>query len=302
MQTISNAKNVDASQVAIYTFGFGNDSDNNLLSDIALKSHDLQLKLKPLKDDGDIDTIVVAPGTDYTQSVDPTTGVIVISFGTIFSGESRKVILTLTLKNSTVTTSRYDAELADAQNIFTAQGKRHVTGAPEAELAPRAEADAIRQARLKADAGDLDEARYTLVDAQSALEHVVLSDGQKLVKAVSPQRYVAAHLAVNTLLRAELVQLVKLMDNKGIYESKGGRAYALASEASHGRQRYAARGGGEDDDVRLFSTPPMDSYLEQAKNFEKDPTVTVPSAAEDVKREVAAVRNHFGYRMGRLMG
>nr|CAB3502395.1 unnamed protein product [Digitaria exilis] len=160
------------------------------------------LKLKPLKDDGDIDTIVVAPGTDYTQSVDPTTGVIVISFGTIFSGESRKVILTLTLKNSTVTTSRYDAELADAQNIFTAQGKRHVTGAPEAELAPRAEADAIRQARLKADAGDLDEARYTLVDAQSALEHVVLSDGQKLVKAVSPQRYVAAHVIMRcSLLR-----------------------------------------------------------------------------------------------------
>lgn len=32
----------------------------------------------------------------------------------------------------------------------------------------------------------------------------------------------------------------------------------------------------------------MDSYLDQAKNFEKDPTAPVPSAVEDVKQEVAA--------------
>ncbi|KAF8733306.1 hypothetical protein HU200_014910 [Digitaria exilis] len=327
MQTISNAKNVDASQVAIYTFGFGNDSDHNLLSDIALKSHgglfsavpdgtnlsvplsqllgglltvvgqDLQLTLTPNKDEGDdVDTIVVAPGTHYTQTVDPTTGVITISFGTIFAGESRKVIITINLKKSTKKTE-YDAALSEAQTIFTAQGKVHNHMAPrditilrvtnpsqlvpgssdtsrelQAELARRAEADAIRKARLLADAGNLDGARYTLVNAQNALEDVVLSDGQKLV--------------VNTLLRAELVQLVKLMDSKVIYESKG-RAYALASEASHGRQRYACR-GGEDDDVRLFSTPRMDSYLEQAKSFEKDPTVTVASADEDVKKEVEA--------------
>ena len=65
------------------------------------------------------------------------------------------------------------------------------------------------------------------------------------------------------------------------------RAYALASEVSHGRQRYAAR-GHDDDDVRLFSTPRMDSYLDQAKTFDKDPTAPVQSADEDVKQEVAA--------------
>ncbi|KAF8692274.1 hypothetical protein HU200_039882 [Digitaria exilis] len=319
IQTISNAKNVDASQVAIYTFGFGNDSDHNLLSDIALNSHGgvfsavpdganlsvplsqmlaglltvvgqgLQLTLTPNEDEGDdVDTIVVAPRTHYTQTVDPTTGVITISFGTIFAGESRKVVITINLKKSTKKTE-HDAALAEAETIFTAQGKVHNQRAPrditilrvtnpsqlvpgssdtsrelQAELARRAEAEAIRKARLLADAGNLDGARYTLVNA---LEDVVLSDGQKL-------------------LRAELVQVVKLMDSKVMYESKG-RAYALVSEASHGRQRYACR-GGEDDDVRLFSTPRMDSYLEQAKSFEKDPTVTVASADEDVKKEVEA--------------
>jgi len=121
-----------------------------------------------------------------------------------------------------------------------------------------------------ADAGDLDEARYTLVDAQNALEDVMLNDGQKLVNA----------------LRAELVQLIRLMDSKDIYNTKG-RAYALASEVSHGRQRYAVR-GHDSDDVRLFSTQRMDSYLDQANNFDKDPTAPVQSADEDVKQEVAA--------------
>ena len=121
-----------------------------------------------------------------------------------------------------------------------------------------------------ADAGDLDEARYKLLDAQNALEDVMLNDGQKLVNA----------------LRAELVTLIRLMDSKDIYNARG-RAYALASEVSHGRQRYAVR-GHDGDDVRLFSTPRMDSYLDQANNFDKDPTAPVQSAAEDAKLEMAA--------------
>jgi hypothetical protein len=144
----------------------------------------------------------------------------------------------------------------------------------QAEIARRNHADAIRQARLLADAGELEEARYKLVDAQNALEDIVLDrleDGQKLVSA----------------LRAELVELIKLMETKQLYNDKG-KAYALASETCHGRQRYAARGGDGDDDVRLFATPRMDTYREQAKNFEKDPTAPVPTADEDVKKEVAA--------------
>ena len=91
---------------------------------------------------------------------------------------------------------------------------------------------ALGLAALLADKGDpesLDEARYKLVDAQNALEDIVLdslADGRMLVNS----------------LRAELVQLIKLMDTPEIYKAQG-RPYALASETSHGRQRYCARGG-----------------------------------------------------------
>ena len=142
----------------------------------------------------------------------------------------------------------------------------------QAEIARRQHAEAIRQARLLADDGLLGDARSKLVEAQRALDSIVLDGGgQKLVSS----------------LRAELAQLIKLTETKEIYEAQG-RAYALASETSHGRQRYSARGGDEDGDVRLFATPRMDTYREQARNFEKDPTAPVPTADEDVKQEVLA--------------
>ena len=77
------------------------------------------------------------------------------------------------------------------------------------------------------------------------------------------------------------------METDALYKAQG-RPYALSSETSHGRQRYAARGGDEGD-VRLYATPRMDVYRQQAKNFEKDPTAPVPIADEDVKQEVAAI-------------
>lgn len=75
------------------------------------------------------------------------------------------------------------------------------------------------------------------------------------------------------------------MESQELYEAEG-RPYALASETSDGRQRYAAR-GGDMDAVRLFATPRMDTYLEQAKQFEKDPTAPLPSADDDVKQEIS---------------
>jgi len=124
--------------------------------------------------------------------------------------------------------------------------------------------EVIRQARVLADDAQLEDARCKLVEAQEASENIVLDhEGEKLVNS----------------LRAELQQLIKLMDTDETYKAQG-RAYALASETSHGRQRYATR-GGDDDAVRLFATPRMDAYLEQAKKFEKDPTAAAPSPASD---------------------
>ncbi|RLN00270.1 uncharacterized protein C2845_PM06G12470 [Panicum miliaceum] len=314
-------------QVAIYTFGFGRDTDHQLMSDIAKKSpggtfstvpdgskvslplsqllaglltvvaQGVQLTITPKTEEGDVDTVVVAPSAEYTQATNATTGVVTIKFGTLFAGEGRRVVITLALKDVTARSSEeYDAPLAEAHHSLTAQARppreRQVpqviqilrTPSPsqapgasskarqvQAEIVRRQHADAIRQARLLADANELKEARYKLVDAQNALDDIVLDDGEKLVDS----------------LRTELLQLIALMDTEELYKAQG-KPYALASETSHGRQRYAARDGGNVDGVRLFATPRMDTYLEQAKNFEKDPTAPVPSADEDVKQEIIA--------------
>ncbi|TKW07163.1 hypothetical protein SEVIR_7G289800v4 [Setaria viridis] len=412
-QTSGNARQVEHGQVAMYTFGFGRDMDHQLMSDIARKSpggtfssvpdgsqvslpfsqllsglltvvaQDVELTItpNPYTDQADVDTIVVAPGTDYTQDTDTATGVITVKFGTLFAGEGRRVLVTLTLKDVSATVSEeYEVTLAEVQHSFTAQGRPRDPQIPhdilirrtpspsqapdassrvrqvQAEIARRNHAEVIKQARLLADDGQLDDARGKLVDAHKALDDIVLDrldDGPKLVNALRaelvqliklmetedlyeakgrayalasetyhgrlyahhPRQRFAARCGddedvrlfatprtptdgkdlneapegivkseddskklVETL-RAELLQLIRLMDTQQLYEAKA-RLYALTS-ISHGRQRYAAR-GGDDVDVRLFATPRMDTYREQAKNFKKDPTAPVPTADEDV--------------------
>jgi hypothetical protein len=259
---------------------------------LTIIAQDVKLTITPKTDDGDVGAIVVVPGTGYKHDTDAGTGVITIKFGTLFAGEGRRVIINLELKESTAT-SEYDAALAEAQHSYTVQGKLQ-TQAPQdiqilrtpnpteepgtsvkarnlqAELARRQHAGAITESRVLADDKKLDDARGKLVDAQNSLEDIMLNDGHKLVDA----------------LRAELLQLLKLMETQDLYEAQG-RAYALAAEISHARQRYASR-GGDADDVRLFSTPRMDTYRKQAEAFEKDSTAPLPSADEDVKEETAA--------------
>ncbi|KAF7008911.1 hypothetical protein CFC21_023560 [Triticum aestivum] len=322
VQSAGEATDVDLGSASVYTFGLGKDTDHKLLNAIAKKSpggtfstvrdganltrpfsqmlgglltvvaQDVKLTLTPKTEEDGLKAMVVPADTDYTQTTDSATGVITINFGTLFSGESRKVTVTMTLSDCAAGTTRHDAVLAEAQHSYTAQSVVHGLQTPEnlkiyrtqnpatvagskarwvlAELARRRQAQAIRDAMALAEAGDLDGARYKLVEAQNALEDLVLDDGQKLIDS----------------LRAELAQLIKLMATKELYEAQG-RPYALASDTSHARQRYADR-GDETDAVRLFATARMDTYLKQAKQFDSDPTKPLPSAADDVKEEIAA--------------
>ncbi|THG11850.1 hypothetical protein TEA_000405 [Camellia sinensis var. sinensis] len=70
-------------------------------------------------------------------------------------------------------------------------------------------------------------------------------------------------------------KIKRLMKSQEIYE-KQGRPFALSSETSHNRQRYAAK-GDDVEKLRMFATPRMDAYLEQAKSFDEDPSKTLPS-------------------------
>jgi hypothetical protein len=129
----------------------------------------------------------------------------------------------------------------------------------------------IKQARTMVDGKKLDDALDKLVEAQNALGDVPVADpyDDPLLDA----------------LRKELQEVQKLMKSSAVYEQQG-RPYAMSSETSHNRQRFAARGDMEKN--RLFATPRMDKYLEQAKKFDEDPTAPMPSADADEKEEVTA--------------
>ncbi|GMQ08557.1 hypothetical protein CsSME_00052230 [Camellia sinensis var. sinensis] len=90
------------------------------------------------------------------------------------------------------------------------------------------------------------------------------------------------------MLKSELQQIKRLMKSQEIYE-KQGRPFALSSETSHNRQRYAAK-GDDVEKLRMFATPRMDAYLEQAKSFDEDPSKTLPSG----ELTFSEVKKRFG--------
>ncbi|KAG2557568.1 hypothetical protein PVAP13_8NG239501 [Panicum virgatum] len=115
----------------------------------------------------------------------------------------------------------------------------------------------------EAEGDRLEDARNILAEALRALERIV-----------NP---------MVDMLRRELQRLLELFRTKDTYR-KQGRPYAISSLASHGRQRFTARGDAED--VRLFATRRMDTYLEQAKRPDEKP----PTADEDVREEAEPER------------
>lgn len=124
-------------------------------------------------------------------------------------------------------------------------------------------AEMIKEARIMADNNMLLDAQHKLVEAQNMLVE-----------------------RSNPLLRTELQELFELLETPETYE-KQGRPYTLSSESSHSRQRFVTRGGNIEN-MRLFATPRMDKYLEQASKFLNEPSTMLPSAVDDdVKEEVA---------------
>ncbi|CAN6237859.1 unnamed protein product [Urochloa humidicola] len=336
--TMMGVQLFDTSNVPVYTFGLGNGKDpskiHRLLFEMSTKSlggtfnwvpdsvslsaafsqalaglltvvaQDVEVTLTPRTTGDpraqDLDKMEVVAGDygEYEPTTDSATGAITVKFGTLFSGESRKIIVNLTLSRSAATT-RYDAELADVQHSYTAQGILQGRRAPQlvqvrrslnptgakgsssrarklqAELARRQHTVTVFEAWLLVELGlgprGLDKARYKLVAAQNTLEDIVLDDGKEMTG----------------MLRAELQPLLSLMLMRPIevYHAKG-VPYVFASKTSHVKQRFAAR--GDDIDVmRLYATPRMDTYLQQVRQFEKDPNKLLPNADDDAKNEAA---------------
>jgi hypothetical protein len=307
-----DARSVAPGDVPVHTFGFGSGHDARLLGAVADKSlggvfnyvadsdsptnltetfsqvlgglltiiaQDLELIVTPLPGEATIRKPVDAgsfpaiPATDGSSSV-------TVRFGTLYSAEERKVIVELALSDRTASRP-YRANVVQVQYQFTFQGQRVMSdpdritirrgrgtaaGDPAAdapaqvrtEVARRRHVDSIKAAMEKAEGDRLEDARDILAEALRALERIV----DPMVD----------------MLRRELQRLLELFRTKDTYREQG-RPYAISSLASHGRQRFTARGDAEE--VRLFATRRMDIYLEQAKRPDEKP----PSADEDVREE-----------------
>ncbi|CAL5035517.1 unnamed protein product [Urochloa decumbens] len=283
------AAGVPIGNVPVYTFGFGADYDPTVLNAVARNSmggtfsvvndvdklsmafsqclaglltvvvQDLTVTVARVDDESTIQKVAAG---NYPQTQDADAGSVTVAFGDLYSKE---------------VTYSYKAggKLFDAPPA-TVTVRRSGMAFPEddppvdvqTEEARLRTATMIRQARTMADGKKLGDARDKLAEAQNALEDVV-AQSDPLLDA----------------LRTELQELLKLTKSQDVYE-KQGRPYAMSSETSHDRQRFAARGDIESN--RLFATPRMDKYLEQAKKFDEDPAAPLPSADQDEKEEVAA--------------
>ncbi|KAL5564514.1 hypothetical protein UlMin_027678 [Ulmus minor] len=304
----------DASQLAaigtvpVYTFGFGADYDPKTLKAIADKSmggtfSDVQnqdnlsiafsqclaglltvavqdLKVTFTKVNSTIENVSAG---NYPQSRDNSDDSVTVLFGDLYEQELRKVIVELLLpavsrrKGTDVLRITYTysigGELFEANPLIATVTRIQTTEEKERDEVTIEEnrlrtARTIKEARNMADKQELDAAKDMIVEAQSMLDDVV-EEPNPLIE----------------MLKSELNQLLKLMKSQTIYE-KEGRPFALSSETSHDRQRFAARGNVEK--IRLFATPRMDTYLEQAKLFDEDPSKPPPTVDEDVEKELAA--------------
>ncbi|CAM0885334.1 unnamed protein product [Alopecurus aequalis] len=296
---------VDVGNVSVHTFGFGDGHNPRVLDMIAQKSQggtfnyvkdgvalsgpfsqilggllsvvvrDMKLTVRQQPVNSTIEK--VDPG-GYPQTKDVDAGCFVVNFGDLYSREVRRVMVDLLL-------NAVDGEcvvtVIIAQCSYSVQGKPFITpplmhsirrtrsaAGPDAkkptevktELARRDHADLIGEASTM----DPVTARDKLEGARKTLDN--LEDSNPMID----------------ILKTEVEQLQKLTEPPNLYE-KQGRAYARSSKTSHDRQRTASR--GDVQDVRPFATPLMDKYLEQAKKFQEDPAMPLPSLDDDVKDE-----------------
>ncbi|KAJ9189337.1 hypothetical protein P3X46_000645 [Hevea brasiliensis] len=270
-----DAATVPVGDVPVHTFGFGINHEPKMLVD------DLKLTVTRIEDESTIEQVIAG---NYPQSKDDAAGSVTVTFGGLYTKEVRKVIVDLLL--SAVDQER-GADILEITYSYSFHGKPFEANpailtvrrtGKAADQQERSEvkneetrlltASMMKEARVMADSNKLDDARDKLVEAQNSLEDVD-DESNPLIE----------------MLRFELQQFLKLMKSQEIYD-KQGRPFALSCEISHDRQRFAAR--GDIECLRLFATPCMDKYLEQAKSFDEDPSKPLPSVDDDVKEELAA--------------
>ncbi|XP_062183177.1 E3 ubiquitin-protein ligase WAV3-like [Phragmites australis] len=297
-----SASDATIGDVAVYTFGFGEDHDAKVLGKIASKSQggtfhyvrdeeslsvrfaeilagllsvvvqDLKLTVRQQGHS----TIEKVDAGSYHRPQPPESDYnapsVNISFGDLGSGEVRKVIVHLLLP---AVHREYRATAIVAQCSYRTHGKAFYAPRDHLRCFIHRTGSARRDAKNSKVEAELDRLRYVNKIAEaSATEdhnsvHGKLEEAQKVLDAGQPNPMI-------DILRTELEQLLKLKYWKDLFAS------LLAYKMSHERQRG-----------RLFATPRamwrMLKYTEQADKFDKDPNKPPPSVDDDVKEEAKMV-------------
>lgn len=290
----------------VYTFGFGADHDPKVLNAIARNSlggtfsevgdpDNLSLAFSQcvagpltvvaeeltLTITQDESTIKEVSAGIYTKPEDIEDGSVTISFGDLYDKEIRNVTVYLRLP---LLTSERGSNVLDIEYTYRVGGKlfpanplsvpinrtkKYVKREIENLTVEKTRiwtAQMITKAIEEAENNNLEEAKKKLNEAQTLLYKVDFAN--PLIE----------------MLKVEIQHLLRLLKTEQTYKMQG-RSFAFSSETSHNRQRYATRG---DAGVRLYSTPRMDKYLEEAKLFDENPNNPLPTADEDEKEELAA--------------
>ncbi|PON44996.1 von Willebrand factor, type A [Parasponia andersonii] len=265
----------------VYTFGLGTDHDPKVLNAIACNSlggtfsevrdsdklslafsqcvagpltvvaEDLMLTIT--QDESTIDEVSAG---NYTKPEDIEDGSVTISFGDLYDKEIRNVIVTLCLPE--ITCERV-SNVLDIEYTYRVGGKLF----PTDPLSVR-----INRTKkyVKREIYELmiEEKRCQIVQmitkAIEAAEDNKLEVAKKKINKAQTLVYeVDFPNPLIEMLKIEIQQLLRLLKTEDTYKVYG-HSFALSSETSHNRQRYATRG---DVGVRSYSTPPDEDEKEE---------------------------------------
>ncbi|CAN6374761.1 unnamed protein product [Urochloa humidicola] len=270
---------------------------------LSVVARDLNLKLRPSREGI---TIKQIKSGSYPQSPPGNDRAVTVTYGDLYSREERTALVLLELNEAESSPDtvlyasfEYKDPVVGKRIPFTRPvsiRRNSSTPADPAGLLPESSmnkklrllltrdmyVDKIKEASAMAMAEgnkQLEDARAKLGEAQNTLDDVdaPFQDDPML-----------------DMLRAELAQMLKLMRDVDAHKHSDGlerylnnlNAYMLASLRSHGRQRFASR--GDTDSVRIYATPRMIKYMDQAEQFEAKPDMPVPSADDDAREELNA--------------
>ncbi|XP_050215504.1 E3 ubiquitin-protein ligase WAV3-like [Mercurialis annua] len=313
-QTAGDAATFTKAVVPVFTFGLGSnhdpvvlkaiaDNNNGTFSDVQKTDNlskafsaclaglvtvvveDLKLTISQVVDESRIEHVSAG---SYPKCKDDAAGSVTISFGELYSKEERKVVVDLLLP---AVTDGYDADVLKITYSYSFKGQRPIPPPPSILFAKRAGTNQEQQmsSKLLAEVTRIStaqEMKNARILADDGGETKTTMAKNKLIYAQNKLKEADKSDPIIQMLQSEIQQLIGLMEKEIIYQEQG-RSFALSSETSHDRQRFATR-GDDIDNVKLFATPRMEKYIEQAKLFDKDPEKPPHSAEEDVKKEITA--------------